>query len=234
MAIFRMLRWGVLLVLLFSAGGCAFLSNLFPAPALYQPGSVPADVFDESALADFQRRQPTPPPAVTVMVHPDGRVEPGGFLHADEYQPESYGQALLTRLDLRSFPSLFMVPDRDEPVIHGAKPWQTDLVDRLGFSVSSSYAAATYRIIASFDYRGTGRRDWLVASSQQVHVKEGIFISCWLLVEDPQQEGPLKARLLGLEERRGLSVGVTLMDEAAARAQIAAWRAKLDFPPLAE
>ncbi len=222
------------LVLCLSSGGCALFAPLFGPAPVYRDRPVPADVFDAATLAAFTRLNLSPPPSVPVTVHEDGRVEPGGEIAPGDYQPESYGRELAVRLDLGTFPSMIVVPLTGEPFTHARAPWSLSAADRAGCAVTSSYADATYRVIATFDYTGGGVRDWLVAASQQIRRDEQLILTFWLVVENPSAEGPLNARLLGMEERRGLAPAIVYPDAAAARARLEYLRAAYRYPPLGE
>ncbi len=215
-------------------GGCVtdFWESLFPPPPLYATRPVPAEVFAPEVLEAFYRAEPDPAPVTRVSVSPEGKVEPGGELLPEDYQPESYGSELWRRLDLRSFPSLLYVPDKDEPVTHATAAWSVDLGEKTNCALSTSYAGCTYRVVATFDYSGKGNRDWLVLSTEQLHRDESLVLVLWLLVKNPQAQGPLQAELLGVEERRGLGGSGSIMNGAAAKEKIVELRAALRLPPL--
>ncbi len=215
-------------------GGCAFFGQLFGLAPVYRDHPVPAEVFEPATLAAFQKLRFSPPSAVAVTVSDEGKVEPGGQIAPDDYQPESYGRELRQRLDLSTFPSMIVVPQTGEPFTHAMRPWSEGMTDRTGCSVTSSYADATYRVIATFDYTGDGTRDWLIAASQQVRRDEQLILTFWLVVENPRKDGPLSARLLGMEERRGLAPATVYPDAASAKARLTYLRAVLRFPPFAE
>lgn len=223
----------VLCLLCAALGGCAFdFWGLLAPPPVYSNAPVPAEVFEPEILAAFMRANPEPMPATIVTVSPEGKVEPGGELLPDDYQPKSYAAALHKRLDLRSFPNLLFVPDRDEPVTHASPVWSVQLMEKAGCTFSASYASVTYRVVATFDYDGKGNRDWLVLSTQQLSRDNGLVLVLWLLVQNPQPTGPMSARLLGVEERRGLGGSGVIMEPEAARKKIVELRAALKFPPL--
>ena len=153
----------------------------------------------------------------------------------EDYQPKSYGRELTRRLDIGSFPSLIIVPvGQDFVFTHALDPWSESMRDPTSCMVTSSYADCTYRVVATFDYTGDGTRDWLVATSQQIRRDEQLLLTLWLVVVNPGPEGPLTARLLGMEERRGLAPATVYHDAATAKARIAALREQYKFQPLPE
>ncbi len=224
----------LLVVLAAFSGGCALFARL-PVPApVYSGTPVPAEVFDASALAVFRKLTPQPPSATAVVVHDDGRVEPDGPILAGDYRPESYGGEIASRLDLGSFPSLIVVPQDGRTFTHARFPWSARLTEKTGCELTSSYSDVTYRVAATFDYTGDGIRDWLVVASQQVRRDEELLLTLWLVVENPGPEGPLAARLVSMEERRGIGLVGAYSGEAAARERIAYLRAAFKYPPLPE
>lgn len=214
------------------AGGCVLFFGERSGPPLYSGRQVPAEVFDAEALALFMRSGPDPAPATSVTVSPEGRVEPGGELLPGDYQPESHAEELLRRLDLRTFPSLLFAPRGDVPVTHDSPAWSDRLMEKTDCTLSASYADVTYRVVAAFDYEGKGSRDWLVLSTEQLSQAEGLVLVLWLLVKNPQATGLLSARLLGVEEWRGLGKTEPVMRADAAEKRIADLRAALNLPPL--
>lgn len=236
--VFCRFRISLLLLCIFALplGGCAFdFWGLFAPPPLYGSANpVPAEVFEPEVLEAFMRANPEPAPATVVTVSPEGKVEPGGELLPEDYQPKSYARQLEQRLDLRSFPNLLFVPDRDEPVTHGSPVWSPQLMEKTGCTLGASYATVTYRVVGTFDYDGKGNRDWLVLSTEQLSRDDGLVLVLWLLVENPQATGTLSARLLGVEERRGLGGSGAIMNSGEGRKKIVELRAALKFPPLPE
>ena len=216
----------LLLIVTVTACGHAGSLRQFFGMSLYGDREVPALVYDASSLRQFLEGNPDPGPRTRITALPHGEVEPGGDIAPDDYIPEAYGSILRRHLNLRSFPSLMVLPEGRGPVFY-AEGWEEIIADATGCALRSSYAVVTYKVVASFDYCGKGLRDWLLVSTQQVGQDPDFVLVLWLLVKNPQPGATLEADIVSLEERRGLALGLAVRQGAEAAGRIAALRAML-------
>ncbi len=187
-----------------------------PQPERVYPGPVPVQVLDRFLLASFAQRHPDAAQRAGLVVLPDGRAEPSGDIVPQDYQPESYGLELALRLNLRSFPSLLPgFTDDSRRTFASPKQWTVSALDRTTLNVFSPDLINTAVVFATLDWNGNGVRDWLVLLTQKTPHDEGFYLGYWLVVEDPAPKGLLQARLLSLDEYRGIGQPVTRTGEEA-------------------
>lgn len=187
-----------------------------PRPERVYHGPVPVRVLDRHLLASFAQRNPDAAQRTGLVVLPDGRAEPSGDIAPADYQPESYGLELALRLNLRSFPSLLAgFTDDARRTFAASRQWTVSALDRTSLDVHSPDLVNTLVVFATLDWNGNGVRDWLVLLTQRTLHDEGFYLGCWLVVEDPSPRGLLQARLLSLDEYRGMSRPVTRVNDKA-------------------
>lgn len=197
--------------------------------SLYGDMPVPAVIYESHTLEHFYDLVPIPAPATRARVAESGSVEPGGERLSGDYVPAAPAFELAGRLDLASFPSMLLLPDSFTPVTHRELGWIEEHGDDDSVMLYSNYADCTYKVVASFDYDGKGKRDWLVVSTQQLEREDAPLLILWLLIENPPAEGYLRARLLGVEERFGISDTQAVMGTEAAAAAIVKLRGQLNL-----
>ncbi len=173
------------------------------APRVYQE-QVPVDIIDEYTFESFSAAFPSELKQRGIARQPDGRMVPGGAFAANDYRPADYANELRNRLDIRSFPSLLGEEDSNMAELHTNKKWTCLNRDRYDLSAESNSLAYSYHLFATLDWNNNGSRDWLVLLTQTPRSNENLHISYWLLVSDPQPNGLLSAKLLGMEETQGL------------------------------
>lgn len=187
-----------------------------PQPERIYPGAAPVRVLDRFLLTSFAQRHPDAAQRAGLVVLPDGRAEPSGDLVPQDYQPESCGLELALRLNLRSFPSLLLgFTDDSRRTFASPKQWTVNALDRTSLHVSSPDLMNSLVVFATLDWNGNGVRDWLVLLTQKTPHDEGFYLGYWLVVEDPAPKGLLQARLLSLDEYRGIGAPVTRTGEEA-------------------
>ncbi len=187
-----------------------------PQPERIYPGPVPVQVLDRFLLASFVQRHPDAAQRAGLVVLPDGRAEPSGDIVPQDYQPESYGLELALRLNLRSFPSLLPgFTDDSRRTFASPRQWTVSALDRTSLNVFSPDLVNTLVVFATLDWNSNGVRDWLALLTQKTPHDEGFYLGYWLVVEDPAPKGLLQARLLSLDEYRGIGQPVTRTGEEA-------------------
>ncbi|WP_353115802.1 hypothetical protein [Nitratidesulfovibrio sp.] len=187
-----------------------------PQPERIYPGPVPVQVLDRFLLTSFAQRHPDAAQRAGLVVLPDGRAEPSGDIVPQDYQPESYGLELALRLNLRSFPSLLLgFTDDTRRTFASPRQWTVSALDRTTLNVHSPDLMNTLVVFATLDWNANGVRDWLVLFTQKTPHDEGFYLGYWLVVEDPAPKGLLQARLLSLDEYRGIGQPVVRTGEEA-------------------
>lgn len=206
---------GVMLLL----GGCVSAdggkqSHSGPSPRRIYAEQVPADVFDLYSFKAFLQRFPQESQSAGLAINPDGTFQPTGQFDEADWRPTFYGDELLNRLDLRSFPSLLAGFTSDSRRTHRSPEWQELFREERSLTMQSENLVCTYVVFATADLNNNGVRDWLVLMSQQSRNDDRLRLGFWLLVTDPQPKGLLQARLLGVDEYVGLSARPVPASEA--------------------
>lgn len=114
-------------------------------------------------------------------------------LGASQYRPESYGQALLQRLDLRGFPSSLRPMIDDSHFTPAALAGGDVRVELHAVTVETADWSYRFEVVADID--AGGGHDWLLWFTDVA--KNGNYRGYQaLVVRNPAATGPLKARAL--------------------------------------